>query len=274
MSSVEVRDKDAATEYFVSTCSHVNASDETDAIAKRRVKWFRNMHEKGLRVKVALLNEKQIGFLYVMPIEICPWGPLGKDLMVIPCLVVLDKEKNQGAGSALVAEAEEEARHQGKKGIVTTGYYSDFWFMPAPFFERLGFSVVGDIRKVTAEGQEEYLNKEALLWKVSDSSARAPESLKPNYRFKPVSGKVVVDLFWNTFCATSNGEAQRVREVAAEFGDSVVLNEYPADDPAIFHQYQMSRGIFVNGKEIGWGYEAPRDGIRKAISEAVGKNKP
>jgi hypothetical protein len=52
-----------------------------------------------------------------------------------------------------------------------------------------------------------------------------------------------------------------------------VLNEYPADDPAVFQQYQMSRGIFVNGKEIGWGYEAPRDGIRKAISEAVGKSK-
>ncbi len=273
MPKIETRNMDLTTEYFVGTCSHVDESDETDAVAKRRIKWFRDMHKRGLRVKVALLDEKQIGFLYVMPIEICPWGPLGEDLMVIPCLVVLDKEKNQGAGSALVAEVEEEARRQGKKGIVTTGYYSDFWFMPAPFFERLGFSVVGDIRKVTAEGQEEYLNKEALLWKVFDSSARPPESLKPNYRFKPVPGRVVVDLFWNTFCATSNGEAQRVREVAVEFGDSVVLNEYSADDPAIFRQYQLPRGIFVNGREIGWGYEAPKDGIRKAISETVGKSK-
>jgi predicted N-acetyltransferase YhbS len=231
MPKIETRNMDLTTEYFVGTCSHVDESDETDAVAKRRIKWFRDMHKRGLRVKVALLDEKQIGFLYVMPIEICPWGPLGEDLMVIPCLVVLDKEKNQGAGSALVTEAEEEARRQGKKGIVTTGYYSDFWFMPAPFFERLGFSVVGDIRKVTSEGQEEYLNKEALLWKVFDSSARPPEFLKPNYRFKPVPrflkpnyrfkpvpSRVVVDLFWNTFCATSNGEAQRVREVTIEFG--------------------------------------------------------
>jgi len=124
---------------------------------------------------------------------------------------------------------------------------------------------------VTSEGEKEYLSKEAILWKVFESSAEPPRSLKPNYRFEPVSGKVVVDLFWNAFCGTSNAEAQRVREVAAEFGDSVVLNEYSADDPAILRRYQLPRGIFINGKEIGWGYEAPRDGIRKAISRAVDK---
>jgi hypothetical protein len=26
----------------------------------------------------------------------------------------------------------------------------------------------------------------------------------------------------------------------------------------------------VNGREIGWGYEAPRDGIRDAIRQALG----
>jgi len=31
----------------------------------------------------------------------------------------------------------------------------------------------------------------------------------------------------------------------------------------------ISRAIFVNGQEIGWGYEAPKDGIRKAIEEAL-----
>ena len=177
-------------------------------MAGRRVKWFRDMREKGLRVKVALLDEKQIGFLYVMPIEICPWGPLGKDLLAVPCLFVLNEQKGKGAGSALIAEAEEEARRQGKKGLVTTGYYHDFWFMPARFFEKCGFSAVGKPREVTSEGEKEYLSKEAILWKVFDSSAEPPEFLKPKYQFEPVSGKVVVDLFFNAFCGTSNGEAQ------------------------------------------------------------------
>ncbi len=73
MSAVQIHNIDGTTEYFVGTCSHVNESDETDAVAERRITWFRKTHEKGLRVKVATLGEKQIGFLYVMPIEICPW---------------------------------------------------------------------------------------------------------------------------------------------------------------------------------------------------------
>lgn len=271
MSEVQICDMDKTTEYFVGACTHVGESDEIDACAKRRIKWFRDMHKKGLRVKVALLDDSPVGFLYVMPIEICPWGPLGKDLMVIPCLFVLNQEKNQGAGSAMIAEAEEEARRLRKKAIVTTGYYSDFWFMPAGFFEKYGFSPLGKIREVTSEGEKEYLSKEALLWKVFDSSAEAPQFLRINYQFKPIAGKVVVDLFWNAFCQTSNIEAQRVREVVAEFGAAVVINEYPADDSTILQRHQIPRGIFINGKEIGWGYEAPKDGIRKAISQALGE---
>ena len=270
MSTIQIRYMDATSEYFVGTCSHVGESRGIDACGKRRINWLRNMYKRGLRVKVALLDDRPVGFLYVMPIEVCPWGPLGKDLSVIPCLFVLNNEKSKGAGSGLIAEAEKEARLQGKKGIVTVGYYHDFWFMPARFFEKCGFSLVGKIREVTSEGENEYLNKEAILWKVFDHSAEAPEFLKANYHFKPIPGKVVVDLFWNVFCSTSNIEAQRVREVVIEFEDSVVLNEYPADDPTILKRYQMPRGIFINGKEIGWGYEAPKDGIRKAISQALG----
>jgi GNAT superfamily N-acetyltransferase/thiol-disulfide isomerase/thioredoxin len=274
MPEVQIRDMDESTEYFVGTCTHVNESEEADACGRRRVAWFREMHEKGLRVKVALLDETPIGFLYAMPIEVCPWGPLGRDLLAVPCLFVQNEQKGKGAGSALIAEAEEEAGRQGKKGLVTTGYYHDFWFMPARFFEKCGFSAVGKLREVTSEGEKEFLGKEAILWKVFDSSAEPPKFLEPSHQFKSIPGKVVVDLFFNCFCGTSNGEAQRVREVAAEFGDSVVLNEYPADDPAVLRRYQLPRGIFINGKQIGWGYEAPREGIRKAISEALAKNKP
>ena len=79
----------------------------------------------------------------------------------------------------------------------------------------------------------------------------------------------MVDLFWHTFCETADIEAQRVREVAAEFGDSVVLNEHCADDREILLRHQRPRGIFINGKEIGWGYEAPKEGVRKAIAKAL-----
>lgn len=258
MTSVTVHDMDATDEYYVGTCGHINESVEIDACAQRRIAWFRGKYETGLRIKVALLDGVQVGALFVMPIEVCPWGPLGQDLLVIPCLFV--SQNGKGAGSALIREAEKESRRQGRKGVVTIAFYHDFWFMPASFFARYGFSVAR--RKGDA----------AILWKEFDASAEMPQFLEPNYQFEPIPDKVVVDLFWNTFCETSDIEAQRVREVVEEFGDAVVLREYSADDRSTLLDYQLPRGIFVNGEEIGWGYEAPKAGIRDAISQTLGRD--
>jgi len=267
MSTIEIRDMDTESQYFVGTCSHVDDisehfhREEVDVSAGHRAEWLLKMYDKGLRVKVAFVDDQPVGFLHGMPIEISPWGPLGHDLYAIPCLFVTRGAQGQGAGRALMAAAEEEARHQGLKGLVTTAYYHDFWFMPATFFERCGFAVA------------EQRDNRAILWKPFDRSAAPPKFLEPRYQYQPLAGKVAVDLFWNMFCPTSAIEAQRVREIAAEFGESVILNEYPADDRNILLQYQIPRGIFINGEEIGWGYEAPEAGIREAISQALERSK-
>ncbi len=60
-----------------------------------------------------------------------------------------------------------------------------------------------------------------------------------------------------------------MREVAADFGDAVVLNEHCADDHEVLLKHQLPRAIFVNGQEIGWGYEAPKEGVAEAISRAM-----
>ena len=260
---IEIHDMDASDEYFVGTCTHTHESEEMDSSASTRLAWLRAMHEKGSRVKVATLDGERVGFLHVIPIEFSPWGPLGRDLLTIPCLVSVNK--GHGVGKALLTGAEEEARCQGRKGIVTIGYYHDFWFMPASFFEANAFSKCGGAR----QGYLDSKSRAAVLWRVLDQHAEAPILLKPNYELKPTPGKVVIDLFWNAFCQTSSIEAQRVREVAAEFGDSVTLNEYSADDRATLLRHQIARGIFVNGHEIYWGHEAPRDGIRDAIVQAL-----
>jgi len=257
MSVIAVRDRRINDEYFVATCTHVNESAEIDASSGRRSAWFKKMHRRGLRIKVATSDGERVGFIYVMPIEVCPWGPLGRDLAAFPCLVAHSKVKGQGVGRALVAAAEAEAIKQEKKGLVTYGYYHDRWFMPAAYFEKLGFAVAA--RRGDA----------AILWKTFDSSAEAPSFWEDKYRLEPVPGKVAVDLIFNTFCLTSDVEAQRVREVAAAFGDAVALREYDASDPATLRRYGRSRGIFVDGEEIFWGYEAPREGIRDAISKAL-----
>jgi hypothetical protein len=260
---IEIHDMDASDEYFVGTCTHTNESEEMDSCAERRLLWLKAMHAKGLRVKVATLDGERAGFLHVVPIEFSPWGPLGRDLLVIPCLCSVNK--GYGVGKALLAAAEEEARRRGRKGIVTIGYHHDFWYMPASFFEANGLVRCVGARQANFDAKY----KAAVLWKVFDEHVQAPVLLKPDYEFKPIPGKIVIDLFWNTFCQTSSIEAQRAKEVAAEFGDSVALNEYCADDRLVLLRHQIPRGIFINGREKWWGYEAPKDGIRQAITQGL-----
>lgn len=260
---MEIRDMTESDENYVGSCTHVGESAEMDSCAETRSAWLRQMHGYGLRAKVALLKGERVGFAYVMPLEISPWGPLGEDLLVLPCLVAQSGVKGKGVGRALVDASEEETLRQGKKGLVVTAYDHDFWFMPASFFSRCGFSPARSREAAGFPGA-----REIIMWKCFDTSAAAPVFLEPNYRFEPLPGKVVIDLFWNTFCQTSVLEAGRVREVAAEFGDRVVLREYCADDRRVLLHYQIERGIYINGKKIGWGYEAPREGVREAVAAA------
>jgi predicted N-acetyltransferase YhbS len=265
---IEVKDMDQSSGYFASTCSHVNESEEVDRNAERRLDWQKKMYDKGLRVKVVHVDGEIAGCLNMMPIEHSSMGPLGDDLTVVWCLYVPKEFKGKGAGRALMEAAEEEARRQGKKGLVTYGYRWDFWFMPATFFEKHGFEPV-DSRKIDFEGDSDEVEEMVILWKPFDESAEAPKFPKSTYEFKPVPGKVVVDLFWDISCQTTNIEGERVMEVAKEFGDKVVLNEYPTHDHDVFMKFQKHRGIFINGEEIGWGHEAPKEGVREAIRKAL-----
>jgi N-acetylglutamate synthase-like GNAT family acetyltransferase len=257
MSGIEIRGMDAQTEYFVATCSHVNESEGIDAAGKRRLAWLKAMQPKGLRVLTAMRGEEPMGCAYLMPVEACPWGPAGEDLMVMPCVWVPSRLQKQGAGTALVQAAVEAARATGLQALVTFAYEWDFWFMPVVFFKKMGFI------EAAREGQS------ALMWHLFDADAKPPAFLERCYEFSPVPGKVVIDLFYNTFCLTSDIVAQHVREVAAEFGDRVVLNEHGVNDQAEAMAFGLSRAIFLNGRSVFWGYEAPKDGLRAEIEQEL-----
>ena len=257
MPKIVVREMQKADEYFVGTCSHMRESEEIDVAANKRLAWFHEMKQQGLSIKVARLDKQPIGILYLIPIEHSPWGPLGHELLIIPCLFVISKAQGQGAGRALIEAAEVEAEKQDAKGLATIAYDHDFWFMPMSFFEAHGFT------------DTDRQDSTVLMWKPFDSTAERPRLLQGQYTFTPAPGKVVIDLFWTLFCQTSAIEVQRVREVAAEFGDDVVLREYQAEARETLLKYQIPRAIYVNGREIGWGYEAPKEGIREAIAKAL-----
>jgi len=261
MSSIVIRDMQSDDEYFISTCSHVHESEEIDACATRRRRLFRDLAASGARFKVALADGERVGFAYGLPIEHSSWGPLGCDLMVLPCLYVSRGAAGRGIGRGLIESIEGDALDAGLGGVTITAYRDipgAEWFMPAAYFERIGYRAVDE------------RGRECLLWKPFCEAAAAPHFLEQRYRFEPVEGPVVIDLFWNRFCQTSGIEAQRVREVCAEYGDLVTLREYNAEDRQTLLRYQTPRAIYVNGKEIFWGYEAPKEGIREAIDRALG----
>ena len=256
-----IRDMQPEDEYFVSTCSHVGESEEIDACAARRRELFRDLASKGGRFKAALVGGEHVGFAYGLPIDHSSGGPLGRDLMVIPCLYVRNEFSGAGAGRTLIEAIERDAQDAGFAGVTITAYRNipgAEWFMPAAFFERLGYRIVDE------------RGLQVLLWRPFREDAVPPHFLQPHYVFEPIAGKGVVDLFWNGFCQTSGIEAQRVREVCAEFGDRVVLREHNAEDRETLLRHQTPRAIYVNGEEIFWGYEAPREGIRAAIEKALG----
>lgn len=244
-------------EYYVGTCTHVNENNEEyEKSAPHRISWLKRMEQHGLRTKVALLDDVHAGFIYVMPIEINPWQIQGNDLMVFPCLVSQSRFSLKGVGKELIKAAEKETLKQQRKGIATIGHFWDFWFMPAKYFTKLGYRVAA------SRGEE------AILWKEFDPSAEPPQFREVNYKFQPIKGKVVVDLFWNTFCLTSDVEAQRVRDGVSEYKGKVVLNEFSADNLSNLQHYGLSRRIYVNGKLVEVGPEIEKEKLRQEIKKA------
>ncbi|MBL8029487.1 MAG: GNAT family N-acetyltransferase [Fibrobacteres bacterium] len=260
MAEITIKDISPADEYYVGCCTHINESEEMDRSSKRRINWFHTMYDKGLKIKVAILDNKQVGFAYSMPIETCPCMFIGEKLLAIPCLFVEFKFQKLGIGKMLLNSIIEEADRNKYDGIVTDGFYVDWWYMPAPFFLKHGFEIV-----------QQHESRATLILKFRDS-VKIPELAGDSfvkYTFKPIEDKVVVDLFWNPFCFTSDLEAERVREVVAEYGGKVILNDYNAAENNNMRTFKSFRAIYINGVPIKVGEETSKKTVRNRINEEL-----
>ncbi len=247
--------------HLISTCTHVDdTSEEVYEAARRRQAWLEETMTKGLRVKVALDGGRPVGFAHCLPANLGLGLVSGTDLMTIPCLTlryegVYREERGSGYGRALVEAVEEEAKKD-LSGVALLAYDTGFWFMPAAFFAHLGYE------EVDRRG-------EAVIMLKAFRPVDPPVIRVQKYQPHLVPGRVTVDAFWNPLCSTSLVEMARIREVCAEYGDQVLLSEYDCGKPDIVARYGMERAIFVEGERKDWGYEAPREGLRKEINLAL-----
>lgn len=210
----------------------------------------------GFKVKLAYDEAGHaVGQIEYLPIEIALNRVTGRGLTFIDCVWVPTANQRQGIGTALLNACVEDAKTK-HKGIAVLAY-EGIDYMPAGFFLKRGFEVVE---------QEGPCN---LLWKHW-TAAEAPRFIQRRYKPKLVKGSVVIDLFWNGQCPYSGRMLDRVRRVAREMQDRVVLNETETNSRARVRRYGLADGFFVNGKMVAW-YSQSEEEIRRAIENALGR---
>lgn len=109
--------------------------------ANAKKQWMKERFKEGLVFK--RLNDRGKVFIEYMPIETV-WKPLvGESTMVINCLWVSGKFKNQGMGKILLTECIEDARQKGMNYVaVVTSTKAKPFLTDKKFFEHHGFKIV------------------------------------------------------------------------------------------------------------------------------------
>jgi GNAT superfamily N-acetyltransferase len=220
-------------------------SDDIKEAGNHKELWFRKMKEKGLRVKLALVDGRPVGMIQYVPIEHA--SAVGRDLYFIHCIWVhgikgkgVGNHQKRGIGTALLAAAEDDARTLGAKGMVAWGVALPV-FMRASWFKKHGYVKV-DKNPLAL-----------LLWKPFTDDAVAPKWIREKKRPEPAAGKVTVTVFKNGWCPAMNMTFERAKRAAAELGDAVEFRPVDTSDRAVFLEWGIADGLFLDGKSVRTG---------------------
>jgi N-acetylglutamate synthase-like GNAT family acetyltransferase len=155
-------------------------------------RWAAEMEERGLRVKLALDDNGEVGgMIEYMPIELAFAD--GEDLYFINCIWVHGYDKGRGnfqgkgMGTALLSCAEEDAQRLEAKGMCAWGLAIPIW-MNASWFKRHGYKKVDRIGMMI------------LLIKPFIEGAVAPKWIRAKFRPKLTPGRVTMTSFIKGQC--------------------------------------------------------------------------
>lgn len=224
-----------------------------------RKEWLKTMMDKGLQVSVALeksrktinsLGPKNVkfkemsvhGYFPKALIEYVPVGfssePVegGKSLF-INCVWVVPPFWHMGVARALLERVIEKARVYG--GASVLAYDGDKWFgffpyMPVSFFKKFGF------REVDRDGSR-------VLLHLNLGADERPTLIRPKTRLVK-SGKMLVDVLFNSQCPWSGWIAERIERNMQKYDATV--NVINTDDRKVIDEYGVSRGVCINGVPV------------------------
>ena len=236
-------------------------SDEIREAGSHKERWYRRMKSQGLRVKLALDDAGTVaGMIQYLPIEHS--DVRGRGLYFIYCIWVHGHPKGRGnfqkrgMGTALLEAAEEDARSRGATGMAAWGIALPFW-MRAAWFRKHGY--------IPAERR----GMMVLLWKAFDAGAEPPQWIRQKKVPSPQPGRVTVSAFINGWCPAQNMAVERARRAAAELGDRVVFEEHHTWDRAVFDEWGISDGLYVDGREVRTGPPPSYERLRATIAKRL-----
>jgi len=254
---------DLSEKYYKSFfCCLEEWSEEMKEAGNHKQEWFAKMKQKGLRVKIAVENDKVCGMIQYIPAEYSIIE--GDDLYFINCIWVHGYDKGignyqkKGIGKALLQAAEDDVKALDKKGIAAWGIALPFW-MKASWFKKQGY------RKIDKNGMA------VLVWKPFVKDVQPPRWIKEKRRPQVTAGKVTVSSFINGWCPAQNITHERAKRAAKTFGDSVIFEEIQTSERDVFIDWGISDALFINGKQLRSGPPPSYKKIHRKIRKKVNK---
>jgi GNAT superfamily N-acetyltransferase len=240
-------------------------SDEMKEAGDHKENWYNKMKDKGLRVKLALGDNGQVGgMIQYTPVEYS--FVEGEYLYLINCIWVHGYKEGRGnfqkrgMGKALLQAAEDDVKALGAKGIAAWGIALPFW-MKASWFKKQGY------KKVDQQG---FLGQ-VLLWKPFTDDATPPKWINQKKKPELVPGKVTVTAFLNGWCPAQSLAFERAKMAAAKFGSDVVFQHIDTFDRDTFLEWGISDALFIDGKPVRTGPPPSYEKLRKIIAQKVKK---
>jgi GNAT superfamily N-acetyltransferase len=246
--------------YFL--CLEDWTEEMKDAVSAKE-SWYRDMKNKGLRVKLGQDERGEIGgMIQYFPIE-HSWIE-GQDLYFISCIWVHPNKRgsgnfqHKGMGKALLNAAVEDARALGSKGIVAWGTSLPTW-MKASWYKKQGFT------PVDSKG---FLG-DVLLWKTFTDDAVPPNWIKSNKKPEKSGEKVKITCMSHGWCSAMNMACGHAKEVAAEFGDLVEVEDISTLGTNSMKEWGAADLLYIDGKKVSMGPPPSKEKLRKKIQSRL-----
>jgi hypothetical protein len=228
-------------------------------------KWYRKMKSEGLRVKLALTENKFIdGMIEYMPVEYACVE--GSSLYIVNCIWVhgytgkgRGNRQGKGIGKALLKAAEDDVKMLGMDGLAVWGISEEIW-MNATWYQKQ------DYEKVDQTGWF------VLLWKRFSDRAIPPKWRKGQFQQELVPGKVKVTSFFSGQCCSENSVYWAAKKAAGEYGDKVIFEVIDMSQAENREKYGFGWRLYVNGENLFTGYPPSYEHIKAKIEEKLKKS--